>query len=119
VPEAGSERLRRVINKRITDEQLMTAAGYAFAHGWRLLKLYFMIGLPTERQEDLEAIVDLLSRLIESGKRVIKNVPAINLTLSSFIPKPHTPFQWLAMEEAASLQEKQYYLRDQLRRWKK
>lgn len=119
VPEAGSERLRRVINKRITDEQLMTAAGYAFAHGWRLLKLYFMIGLPTERQEDLEAIVDLLSRLIESGKRVIKNVPAINLTLSSFIPKPHTPFQWLAMEEAASLQEKQYYLRNQLRRWKK
>ncbi|MBP6908981.1 MAG: TIGR03960 family B12-binding radical SAM protein [Candidatus Saccharicenans sp.] len=119
VPEAGSERLRRVINKRITDEQLTVAAGYAFAHGWRLLKLYFMIGLPTERQEDLEAIVDLLSRLIESGKRVIKNVPAINLTLSSFIPKPHTPFQWLAMEEAASLQEKQYYLRSRLRRWKK
>jgi len=119
VPEAGSERLRRVINKRITDEQLMTAAGYAFADGWRLLKLYFMIGLPTERQEDLEAIVDLISRLIESGKGRLKSTPAIYLTLSSFIPKPHTPFQWLAMEEAASLQEKQYYLKSQLRRWKK
>jgi len=96
VPEAGSERLRRVINKRITDEQLMTAAGYAFSHGWRLLKLYFMIGLPTERWEDLETIVDLISRLVETGRKINKTPPAINLTLSSFIPKPHTPFQWTA-----------------------
>ncbi len=119
VPEAGSERLRRVINKRITDEQLMTAAGYAFSHGWRLLKLYFMIGLPTEKQEDLEAIVELISRLMEMGRRINKTFPAINLTLSSFIPKPHTPFQWLPLESADSLLQKQYYLKNQLRHWKK
>jgi len=119
VPEAGSERLRRVINKRITDEQLMTAAGYAFSHGWRLLKLYFMIGLPTERWEDLEAIVDLISCLVETGRKINKTPPAINLTLSSFIPKPHTPFQWLPLESTDSLLQKQYYLKNQLRRWKK
>ena len=119
VPEAGTERLRQVINKRITDEQLMTAAGYAFKQGWRLLKLYFMIGLPTERPEDLEAIVDLVSRLMESVKRAHKVTPAINLTLSSFIPKPHTPFQWLPMEEISSLLEKQNYLKNKLRRWRK
>ncbi len=119
VPEAGSDRLRRVINKRMTDEQLMTAAGYAFSHGWRLLKLYFMIGLPTEKQEDLEAIVELISRLMEMGRRINKTFPAINLTLSSFIPKPHTPFQWLPLESADSLLQKQYYLKNQLRHWKK
>ncbi|MDD8019707.1 MAG: TIGR03960 family B12-binding radical SAM protein [Acidobacteriota bacterium] len=119
VPEAGSERLRKVINKRITNEQLMTAAGYALAHGWRLLKLYFMIGLPTEKEEDLEAIIDLIARLIESGKKIFRVTPAINLTVSSFIPKPHTPFQWLPMEEPAKLLEKQHYLKNQLKRWKK
>ena len=119
VPEAGSERLRRVINKKITDEELMTAARYAYEHGWRLLKLYFMIGLPTETAEDLKAIIRLIGELVELGKKVSGYYPSINLSVSPFIPKPHTPFQWLAMEEETLLREKQEYLRSNLKRWKK
>ena len=119
VPEAGSERLRRVINKKISDQELLTAARYAYENGWRLLKLYFMIGLPTETPEDLVAIVKLIGQLIELGKITTGTQPAINLSISSFIPKPHTPFQWLAMDEEKLLQEKQDYLKDNIRRWKK
>jgi radical SAM family uncharacterized protein/radical SAM-linked protein len=119
VPEAGSERLRQVINKKISDEELMTAAGYAFKHGWHLIKLYFMIGLPTETDEDLKAIIELIERLVNLGKSILGKQPAINLSISSFIPKPHTPFQWVAMEEEKLLKEKQEYIKKSLRRWPK
>ncbi|MGB9906438.1 MAG: TIGR03960 family B12-binding radical SAM protein [Candidatus Saccharicenans sp.] len=119
VPEAGSERLRRVINKKISDEELLTAAGYAFENGWRLLKLYFMIGLPTETSEDVRAIISLIGRLVELGQKILGYQPAINLSVSSFIPKPHTPFQWLAMEEEKILQQKQEYIKSNIGRWKK
>ncbi|MGB9894179.1 MAG: TIGR03936 family radical SAM-associated protein, partial [Candidatus Saccharicenans sp.] len=119
VPEAGSERLRRVINKKISDQELFTAARYAYEHGWRLLKLYFMIGLPTETAEDLKAIIRLIGQLVDLSKETTGNQPAINLSISSFIPKPHTPFQWLAMEEERLLQEKQEYIKDNIRRWRK
>lgn len=119
VPEAGSERLRQVINKKISDEELMTAARYAFEHGWRLLKLYFMIGLPTETADDLKAIINLIGQLVDLGKKVLGAPPAINLSVSSFIPKPHTPFQWVAMDEEKLLQEKQEYIKSNIRRWRK
>ncbi len=119
VPEAGSERLRRVINKKISDQELLTAAGYAFENGWRLLKLYFMIGLPTETAEDLKSIITLIGRLVELGRQTLGAPPAINLSLSSFIPKPHTPFQWLAMDEEKLLLQKQEYIRSNIGRWKK
>lgn len=119
VPEAGSERLRRVINKKILDEELMTAARYAFENGWRLLKLYFMIGLPTETAEDVRAIINLVGRLVELGQKILGSQPAINLSVSSFIPKPHTPFQWLAMDEEKLLQQKQEYIKSNIGRWKK
>jgi radical SAM family uncharacterized protein/radical SAM-linked protein len=92
-PEAGSERLRQAINKGITEEDLLETARNAFGLGWRVIKLYFMIGLPTERAEDISAIVDLAARV----KRVGKGTPGgadVNVAVSTLVPKPHTPFQW-------------------------
>ena len=117
VPEAGTERLRRVINKNLDDEDILNAAENAFSQGWRLIKLYFMVGLPTEREEDLEGIVHLVEELIRLGRSMLKAAPQINLSLSSFIPKPHTPFQWMAMDEEGVLQGKQRLIRGRLRRF--
>lgn len=98
-PEAGSDRLRRVINKEISEEDLLNASGSAYALGWKLIKLYFMFGLPTETEEDVAAIVNLATKVLRTG-------PAgrCQVTLSSaiFVPKPHTPFErepQLTMEE--------------------
>jgi radical SAM family uncharacterized protein/radical SAM-linked protein len=98
-PEAGTARLRRVINKPIDDDDVVAAARDAFAAGWRLIKLYFMVGLPTETEEDRRAIVELVDRV----RRELKSAghrPRINVGLSTFVPKPHTPFQWERMVSA-------------------
>lgn len=116
VPEAGTERLRRVINKSLTENEIEEAVVQAFSHGWLLLKLYFMIGLPTETQEDLIGIVDMVKEIYHRGKSLLKRSPKINLSISSFIPKPHTPFQWVAMDSERSLKEKQYFLRSHLKK---
>ena len=116
VPEAGTERLRRVINKDLSDEDIGQAAQAAFSRGWRLLKLYFMLGLPTEGQEDLEGIVRIVRDILSLGTRALGQAPLINLSLSSFIPKPHTPFQWMAMEDDKVLEEKQRFIRTALRK---
>jgi radical SAM family uncharacterized protein/radical SAM-linked protein len=110
VPEAGTERLRRVINKDLKDEEIWQAANNAFSQGWKLLKLYFMIGLPTEREEDLKGMVDMVREILRLGKRILGRSPQINLSISSFIPKPHTPFQWLPMEEKTNLRNKLKYV---------
>ncbi|MBN2199295.1 MAG: TIGR03960 family B12-binding radical SAM protein [Candidatus Aminicenantes bacterium] len=115
VPEAGTERLRRVINKDLNDDDVRRAAEIAFTGGWRLLKLYFMIGLPGERDEDLEGIVRLVKDVLARGERILGFPPYVNLRVSSFIPKPHTPFQWLAMEEIRTLREKRAFLVRELR----
>jgi len=115
VPEAGTERLRRVINKNLNDEDIWQAAQHAFGEGWKLLKLYFMIGLPTEREEDLVGIADLVADLVERGRHILKAQPRINLSLSSFIPKPHTPFQWLSMDEEGLLEDKQGFVKSRLK----
>jgi len=117
VPEAGTERLRRVINKKLEDDDIREASQNAFSQGWRLLKLYFMVGLPTEKDEDLEGIVSLVQEVIRIGHRILKSAPQINLSVSSFIPKPHTPFQWLRMEEESTLRKKYGYLRSRLKRY--
>lgn len=117
VPEAGTERLRRVVNKNLSDQEILEAAASAFSEGWRLLKLYFMIGLPQERDEDLEGIVSLVKKVINTGRRILKSAPRINLSVSSFIPKPHTPFQWLGMDEEKSLLEKQGYIKSSLKKY--
>lgn len=93
-PEAGSERLRQVINKGITEEDLLTTCKDAFRLGWNTIKLYFMIGLPTETSDDIDAIVDLTRKIkdvaAESGNR--RN--QVTVSVGTFVPKPHTPFQW-------------------------
>jgi radical SAM family uncharacterized protein/radical SAM-linked protein len=91
-PEAGSERMRQVINKGITEEDLLQATQTAFTLGWRLIKLYFMLGLPTETDADLAAIIDLAARVKKSGRGT--GGADVNVAVSTFVPKPHTPFQW-------------------------
>lgn len=117
VPEAGSERLRRVINKNLQDVEIFEAAENAFSQGWRLLKFYFMVGLPTETDEDLQGIASMVQEIIRIGYRILKTAPRINLSISSFIPKPHTPFQWLAMEEERILEEKHRFIKSRLRKY--
>ncbi len=117
VPEAGTERLRRIINKKLDDDEIFEAARNAFSQGWNLLKLYFMVGLPAEREEDLEGIVRLVEEVIRVGYRTLRSPPQINLSVASFIPKPHTPFQWLKMEEEDVLREKHRYLRFRLKKY--
>ncbi|MEW6517591.1 MAG: TIGR03960 family B12-binding radical SAM protein [candidate division FCPU426 bacterium] len=95
-PEAGSDRLRRVINKPLDEEQLLRNLGSVFAEGWDLVKLYFMLGLPTETEEDVAAIGRLVRRLLDAGRAgaTSRRAPRFNLGLTLFVPKPHTPFQW-------------------------
>ena len=118
VPEAGTERLRAVINKKLDDREIRDALTFAFEGGWQLVKLYFMVGLPTETDEDLGGIVALVRDSLDLGRSIRGSVPRIHVSLSSFIPKPHTPFQWLGMEDEAVLAEKHARLRAELRRYR-
>jgi len=93
-PEAGSQRLRDVMSKGVTEEQIMQTCTRLFSEGWSRIKMYFMIGLPTETGEDREAIVDLAVKLRRLGKQTLGRFPHLSVSVSSFVPKPHTPFQW-------------------------
>jgi radical SAM family uncharacterized protein/radical SAM-linked protein len=115
-PEAGSERLRRIINKIGFDETAILAATQNAARaGWTSLKLYFMIGLPTESQDDIDAIVRVAREAARIARRERSRGFGLTVSASSFVPKPHTPFQWFAQEPMQVLQEKQTYLRSRLR----
>ncbi len=105
-PEAGSERLRRVINKGITEEDLLTTSRDAFGLGWKVMKLYFMIGLPTETAEDIDAIAELTKMTKKVGAQTGKGRLQINVSVGTFVPKPHTPFQWERQISMAESQEK-------------
>lgn len=118
-PEAGTQRLRDVINKGVTDEDLKSSVQLAVAGGWTSIKLYFMIGLPTETMEDVEGIGDMGINLIESCRGLEnKEGKSLRLTLSTscFVPKPFTPFQWEPMDGIEALMEKQYHLKDRIRK---
>ena len=115
-PEAGSQRLRDVINKQLSDEDVERAASVVFSSGWNLVKLYFIIGLPTETQEDAEGIARLGERVVRAGKASGCRNPNVTLSTSSFVPKPFTPFQWCAMERPEALRSKQDFLKKTLRR---
>ena len=104
--ECGTERLRRIINKNIRHEDVIQAAHNAYGNGWSLIKLYFMIGLPTETLDDVDAIVELGREVLQIGKHYGGRA-RVNLGVSSFVPKPHTPFQWLPMDRPEVLHEKQ------------
>ena len=115
-PDAGSERMRKVINKGITEEDVLNAAENLVASGIPNLKLYFMIGLPTETMDDVEAIVLLCKQIKHrflKSSRIRKRIGEITVSLNSFIPKPFTPFQWIAMDEVRSLKKK---IKDGLKR---
>lgn len=119
-PEAGTQRLRDVINKGVSEEDLLRAAESAFSAGWLKLKLYFMIGLPTETYEDLDGIVDLAKKVAFLGERIRKEkgvkIPIrITVSASSFVPKPHTPFQWEPQFPWEELENRQRYLNAKLR----
>jgi len=109
-PEAGTERLRKVINKKITEEDILETACAILGSGIETLRLYFMLGLPTETIEDINGICSIVKKIRQINKR-----GRINLSVSSFVPKPFTPFQWLPMEEVKSLKEKFKVLRLMLR----
>lgn len=115
-PEAGSERLRQLINKGISADDLLESTANAYRHGWRLIKLYFMMGLPSEMEEDLKAIIDLAAQVKRSGKGTGGN--DVNVAVSTFVPKPHSPFQWEAQIGIEQTLEKQKLLRDGLRQKK-
>lgn len=109
-PEAGSERLRLAINKNIRDAVFFDAARIAYERGWRLIKMYFMVGLPTERWEDVEGIVRFVETVREIGRQSGSG-RMVNASVGAFVPKSHTPFQWDAFEPLEVLKEKIDYLR--------
>lgn len=111
-PEAGTERLRRVINKAVPDAQIVETVATAASKGWRNIKLYFMIGLPTETMEDVNGIIRLVGKLRQAGKG---NQPRIKVSVSAFVPKAHTPFQWVPQDSRDQLRLKYEVLKRGLR----
>lgn len=118
-PEAGSQRMRDVINKGLTEEAILKGAWEAFQGGWKRVKLYFMLGLPGEREEDIEAIATLANRIaaayFEIPKEQRTGRPEITASTSFFVPKPFTPFQWAPMDTAEHFEEKRQFLRGRVR----
>jgi len=117
-PEAGSQRMRDVVNKNVTEAQLMTTAERIFSRGWDSMKLYFMIGLPTEEESDVREIVQVGARARHVGKRVRKEhnlggAPKVTVSVSTHVPKPHTPFQWCAMDPHEDVVVKQGWLKEE------
>jgi radical SAM family uncharacterized protein len=114
-PEAATERLRATINKPIATEQMLDVAREVFGRGWRTIKLYFLIGLPGERMEDVQAIADLAREVWRIGRKAHGRKVQVNVSVNTFVPKPHTPFQWVPLELSDSIREKQALLRRALR----
>jgi radical SAM family uncharacterized protein len=104
-PEAGSERMRAVINKMVSEDDLLRTAEIAFSEGWRHIKLYFMVGLPTERDEDVLAIADLGIRTYERARKHGK-ANKVTISVGGFVPKPHTPFQWAPQDSPEEIRRK-------------
>ena len=115
-PEAATEKMRNVINKYVTHEQLLETAREIYRRDWRTIKLYFMIGHPSEEMDDVAAIADLSRQVLAEGRRFHNNKAAVNVGVSTFIPKPHTPFQWEPMGEMADIRAKLGYLIEEFRR---
>ncbi len=110
-PEAGTDRLRRVINKYVEEKDLYNAVEAAFSSGWRRIKLYFMIGLPTEKEEDLQGIINMVKKSRDLGRKFAGNRTRVEVSVSTFIPKPFTPFQWVPMVDKDIIEQKQSFLR--------
>ncbi len=113
-PETGSDRLRRVINKTFTNADMVKAADVAFSRGWDMIKVYTMIGLPTEAEPDLDELVTLVKDILAQGRRHGVR-PNVNVSVGSFVPKSFTPFQWFAFDGVDNLNRKLAYLREKFR----
>lgn len=109
-PEAGTQRLRDVINKNISEDDLIKAVEAAFGSGWNSVKLYFMLGLPSETEADLDGILELLARVRSIGNRLSRRPVEVRASLACFVPKAHTPFQWRPQNSIAQLEEKRRYM---------
>jgi radical SAM superfamily enzyme YgiQ (UPF0313 family) len=107
--------MRRIINKFITDEQLLETAREIYSRGWTNIKLYFMIGHPSETLEDVQAIADLCKRVLAEGRKALGGKARVHAGVSTFIPKPHTPFQWVSVDSAEQIKAKQELLMRELR----
>ncbi|MDT0202810.1 TIGR03960 family B12-binding radical SAM protein [Nocardioides sp. AE5] len=119
-PEGGSERMRKVINKMVTEEDLIRTVAAAYSHGWRQVKLYFMCGLPTETDEDVLEIADLARKVIAKGREVSgRNDIRCTVSIGGFVPKAHTPFQWAAQLDHETTDVRLQKLRDLVRADKK
>lgn len=114
-PEAGTERLRNIINKPLSDAELMETVRSVFQHGWHSLKLYFMIGHPQETLADVAGIGELCKQILQEGRRIVGGRARIHAGVSTFIPKPHTPFQWVPFEDPTMIENKISLLHDTLR----
>ncbi len=114
-PEAATDRMRNIINKPISDEQLLSTAREIFKRGWHTIKLYFMIGHPSETLEDVEAIANLCKKVLSEGQKIIGKRANVHAGVSTFVPKPHTPFQWVACDDPETIKMKQDLLRNSLR----
>ncbi|MFA4983893.1 MAG: TIGR03960 family B12-binding radical SAM protein [Candidatus Omnitrophota bacterium] len=114
-PEAASERLRKVLNKDFDMDVFFNSLRQAYANGYRHVKLYFMIGLPSEEYADLDAIIDLATQASILGKKTAGRAAGVNISVNAMVPKPHTPFQWVQMQGVSDIAEKQSYLRSRLK----
>jgi radical SAM family uncharacterized protein len=114
-PEAATEKMRQIINKPVSTAQVLETAREVYSRGWPTLKLYFMIGHPSETLEDVQAIVDLCKAVLKEGRKVIGSRAKLHAGVSTFVPKPHTPFQWASSDTKESVLAKQDLLKNQLR----
>ena len=114
-PEAASERLRNAINKPIADQDLLAVVEQVYSRGWKTIKLYFMIGHPTQTLDDVAAIADLATRVRAAGRLILGRKAQVNVSVSTLVPKPHTPFQWVPLADEAEIRAQQEHLRENLR----
>ncbi len=114
-PEAATEKMRQTINKYVTDEELLETAREIYRRNWRTIKLYFMVGHPTETMEDVQAIIDLAKRVLAEGRKIHGKKAGVNVGVSTFIPKPHTPFQWEPMDDPDHVLKKLGLLQREMR----
>ena len=114
-PEAATEHMRNIINKPVSTDQLLETAYQIYSRGWTTIKLYFMIGHPAETMDDVKAIAELCKLVLAQGHKAIGHRAKLNIGVSTFIPKPHTPFQWVPCDSVEQIQSKQALLKQELR----
>ncbi len=114
-PEVGTDRMSNTVNKNVSENDLYQTIQYAFKEGWRRIKLYFMIGLPTETWDDIEGIINMVKKVEMIGKKMVGKKFSLSISVNAFIPKSHTPFQWVGQEKEDILKEKYNYITKKIR----